>query len=109
MRLPPAGTRLAAKDSPGHRTAGVVLPDRALRSGTTPPPNCVTHVKVWVSPPTFRAIRVWPDRTGGCDGLNAHDLTTFLAVSSAMKSLNVVVPLPTHPPAPRTALNVVGS
>src|SRR5690349_10189405 len=34
-----------------HSGATTGFPDSALSGGTTPPPNFLTRVKVWVSPP----------------------------------------------------------
>src|SRR6516165_4152344 len=41
---------LAARE---HSGAGTGFPDRALSGGTLPPPNSLTRVNVWVSPPRF--------------------------------------------------------
>jgi len=51
VRRPPAGTIVAPTALDTHSGAGFGFPESVLRSGTKPPPNLSTLVKVWVSPP----------------------------------------------------------
>src|SRR5216683_5751411 len=98
VRLWPAGTKLAPKSSPVHTAVGGPdpRPDNRFRMSTTPRPNCLTQVNEWVSPPRLAAVTIWPGLTLSLSGSNAQSSTERSAVSSAMNSLNVVSPRPTH-------------
>src|SRR6185503_3283255 len=103
----------------GARTNGTVPagPPTPLRGGTNPPPNAVTSVKVWVSPPAFVARTVCPARTETYPGANCHAgcPMTFAASgenSSPMNSRKGVscgCGVVAHVPGPMATLNVAGS
>src|SRR6516225_278934 len=109
-----------------HSGAGTGFPDRALSGGTLPPPNSLTRVNVWVSPPRFwitvccPAVRLsvtnlkFPAEASS-SGLNRHAPAMWSCCSSAMNNGKGVVPCGfaaefTHAfGLLRAALNVVGS
>src|SRR6476646_1855435 len=88
-----------------HSGATVVFPEAVLRLGTTPPPNCSTSVKVWVSPPVFVMTIDCPTRAFSVEGANCHAATVCVAESSELNSAKVRVPFFLQVPAPIPALN----
>jgi hypothetical protein len=97
----PSGVRAA------HSVNGAMPP---LRASTKPPPKCATSVNECVSPPRFSVVT--PRSASVLTGLKRHLSDEPVAVTSAMKSGNVLSPSPTHAGGPvgeSTALNDVGS
>src|SRR5437899_3436461 len=107
--------RHAAAGTNGNVPAGPPMP---LRKFTDPPPNAVTSVNVWDSPPAFVTRTVCPARTEKYPGEICHAgcPMTFAANgenSSPRNSAKVVVScwcgVVAHVPGPTAALNVAGS
>src|SRR5687768_5939559 len=95
--------------SASHSGATVVLPVSWLSSGTIPPPNSATSVKVCASPPRLIASSVWPTRASTFPGENRHDCTVPFSVRWAMNVSNDSPPDRVHVPAPSTASKLAGS
>src|SRR5215469_3433691 len=110
---------LAARE---HSGAGTGFLDRALSAGTFPPPNCLTRVNVWTSPPRFCTTVCCPavrlsvtnlkvPAEASSIGLNRHAPAMWSCCSSAMNNGKGVVPCSpgTQVFGPTMALNVAGS
>src|SRR5690348_7606184 len=55
-----------------HSSAGFRLPDSAFSGAINPPPNSLTLVKVWVSPPLFANVTAVPGARVPADGSKCH-------------------------------------
>src|SRR6516164_6013877 len=112
---------LSGRDA-AHSGTGTGFPDRALSGGTLPPPNSLTRVNVWVSPPRFwitvccpavrlSVINLNVPAEASSSGLNRHPPTMWSCCSSAMNKAKGVVPCwpATQVFGPTAALNVAGS
>src|SRR5437867_7353082 len=105
------GGRQAVAGTNGTVPAG---PPTPLRGGTNPPPNAVTSVNVWLSPPAFVTRTVCPAGIEIYPGENCHAgcPMTFAASgenSSPMNSEKVVscgCAVAAHVPGPMAALKV---
>src|SRR6266508_3011249 len=93
--VPPAGTKL---NGGKKNVGGVGVPNRISFSGGTipPPPNCVTGVSEWVSPPWLKIRTELPASIVPWPGENRHAPANLWSTSWPMKSPNVVPPSPTH-------------
>src|SRR5438552_18338854 len=106
--------RQAAAGTNGSVPAG---PPTPLRGGTNPPPNAVTSVNVWLSPPAFVARTVCPAWTEIYPGENCHAGCPMMLVASGEYSSPTNSPkvvscrcgVVAHVQGPKAASNVAGS